>query len=125
MTSLKSENGFYPANQRILNYLKEESKGKYSKQTYSENETYPLEFVLIGYQSSENKCYYQKFTFVNQPQKSYIFDIGKKYGSIIRFEDFKCENIDPDYILNSNYLDKMKEFELKEKCDLWNRYKRK
>jgi hypothetical protein len=104
-------NGFYPANSRIKPYLTDDAKVLFNTgNVESKNEKYPIDFVLIGWQMSENRCYYQQLTIESQPEKTAMFEMAKRYATIIYAEHFKkTTEITSNWILNILQIDKLKE----------------
>ncbi len=103
MLIYKIANGFYPANQSILEFIKDDEKTKYIGNFIPQNETFPLNLVLIS--KKANDRYYQKITVFNEVQRICLLQLALKVANVIYEKDFINTNkIQKDYILNFSQL---------------------
>ena|SRR6185369_10014836 len=110
----RNKNGFYPANEKMLQFVYEPARAKYVGNFVSVVKTYPCKFVLIAVQNGDGQCYFQTLTIDNQKQQIAMLQVALLCANVIYEMDFDSSAtqlvhgmpmpISPDHILDFKEL---------------------
>jgi len=101
-------NGFVPANERLVTYVKPGARDKYISRTgYTcDQESYPVRYVLVAYHTLDKLYCCQRVSIQNQAQKTALLQAASECANVIYEVDFnpaydeQKNKIQEDYILN-------------------------